>query len=422
MMQRDGLEASATGMPTTEIWDVPPHTLPVGEVARRLSSGPNRGLTAVEAAARLARYGPNALVEARGRSVLAIAAAQFKSLIVGLLLAAAGVAFVLGEVVEGAAVLVVILLNATIGFLTEWRAHKALTALRRQAVATARVVRDGSEVSLPAAELVPGDVVVIAAEDRVPADGRLTEAVRLRVEEASLTGESVPATKSIEPVTDPDAPVADRTGMAFLGTAVTDGRGRLLVTATGPQTEVGLIGRLVEEAADQKTPLERKLNQLGRTLVIVVLALCGVIVFAGWLRGIELLPMLEVGLSLAVAAVPEGLTAVTTMTLALGVRRMARMRALVRRLPAVETLGATTVVCTDKTGTLTTNEMTVQTYALGDRRVEVTGAGYATTGEFRENSHPIDPQADVHLVTAGAADRRPLLRCRTRRRHSWRSD
>ncbi len=395
-MQHDSSEVG----PLPDGWDTPVHTLALEEAARRLRSDPARGLTATEAAVRLARTGPNALAESHSRSVLDLVAGQFKSLIVGLLLVAAGVAFALGEVVEGVAVLVVILSNATIGFLTEWRAQKALTALRRQAVATARVIRDGAEATVPASGLVPGDVVVITAGDRVPADGRLTEAVRLRIDEAPLTGESVPVEKSIELVPDPDATVAERTDMAFLGTAVTDGRGRMLVTATGPRTEVGRIGQLVAEAADQKTPLERKLDQLGRTLVVVVLALCGVIVLAGWLRGIDLLPMFEVGVSLAVAAVPEGLTAVTTMTLALGVRRMARMRALVRRLPAVETLGATTVVCTDKTGTLTTNEMTVRAYTLGERRLEVTGAGYATTGEFREDGHTFGHGADTHLTTA----------------------
>ena len=220
------------------------------------------------------------------------------------------------------------------------------------------------------------------------------------MDEAALTGESHPVAKTPDPLPDENAPLGDRLNMAFMGTAVTDGRGRMLVTATGMRTEVGKIGALIEEAGDQDTPLEQKLAQLGRALVGIVLALCTVIVLAGWLRGTHFLYMLEVGISLAIAAVPEGLPAVTTMTLALGMRRMARLRALVRRLPAVETLGSTTVICTDKTGTLTQNEMTVRALHLGARRVEVTGSGYASRGDFRVQGRRIEPHGDDHLVLA----------------------
>jgi Ca2+-transporting ATPase len=202
------------------------------------------------------------------------------------------------------------------------------------------------------------------------------------------------------PVPDKAAPLGDRRGMAYLGTEVTDGRGRLLVTATGMRTEVGRIGTLIGEVVDRDTPLERKLAQLGNALIGVVLLLCAGIVLAGWARAYRFLYMLEVGISLAIAAVPEGLPAVSTMTLAIGMQRMARMRALVRRLPAVETLGSTTVICTDKTGTLTRNEMTVRTLQLGDRPVEVTGTGYATAGEFRDGERVLDPRADGHLALA----------------------
>ena len=205
-----------------------------------------------------------------------------------LLVAATVVAFALGENVEAVAILVVIVLNAVVGFLTEWRAEQALTALQKQAVPTAHVVRDGEEHEIPAAELVPGDVVVLAAGSRVPADGRVVEGARLQVEEAALTGESLAVTKAVDPVPDAAAPLGDRRDMAFLGTTVTDGRGRLLVTATGMRTEVGKIGTLIEEAGTRDTPLERKLAQLGHALVGVVLALCAVIVLAGWLRGHEL--------------------------------------------------------------------------------------------------------------------------------------
>jgi Ca2+-transporting ATPase len=374
------------------------HTLPVSEAVRLLGTRPDQGLGRDEAARRLREHGPNALATVSGRSVAAIIVAQFRSLIVGLLVVATALAFALGETVEAGAILVVIVLNAVIGFLTEWKARQALTALRAQAVPTATVVRDGKHAQIPAVELVPGDVVVLEAGSRVPADGRVIEAVRLRVEEASLTGESQPVSKSVDPVLEPEAPLGDRVSMAFQGTAVTGGRGLLVVTATGMRTEVGQIGTLVEEAGDQDTPLERKLAQLGHALVGVVLGLCAVIVLAGWLRGNDFLHMLEVGISLAIAAVPEGLPAVATMTLALGMQRMAKMRALVRRLPAVETLGSTTVICSDKTGTLTRNEMTVRAFQLGARRVDVTGTGYVPSGEFRGVEGPVDPRMDAHLA------------------------
>jgi P-type Ca2+ transporter type 2C len=378
----------------------PWHTLSAEEVARELQSDPASGLTDVEVARRRGQFGPNALAQAKGRSAFAILAGQFKSLIVALLVVVTVVAFVLGENVEGAAVLIVIVLNAVVGFLTEWKAEQALTALQRQAVATAHVLRDGHEHEVPAAELVPGDVVLIAAGSRVPADGRVVESARLQVAEAALTGESLAVTKTTEPVTDAAAPLGDRVNMAYLGTAVTAGRGRLVVTATGMRTEVGRIGTLIDEASGRDTPLERKLASLGHALIGIVLVLCAVIVVAGLLRGHGFLYMLEVGISLAIAAVPEGLPAVATMTLALGMQRMARMGALVRRLPAVEALGSTTVICTDKTGTLTRDEMTVRALQLGERRVDVSGAGYAPTGEFTEVGRVIDPRDDTHLALA----------------------
>jgi P-type Ca2+ transporter type 2C len=376
------------------------HTLPVEEAARRLQTDLSTGLSDTEASQRRGTFGDNVLAEAKGRSPWLILAAQFKSLIVALLAAATVIAFVMGENVEAFAILIVIALNAGIGSITEWKAELALTALRQQVVPRAQVLRDGDEHEIAAAELVPGDVVILAAGSRVPADGRVIESVQLQVDESALTGESHATDKSVEVVADERAPLGDRRAMVYLGTAVTDGRGRFLVTATGMRTEVGRIGTMIEEAGNRETPLERKLAQLGNALVFVVLGICAVIVLAGWLRGNPLLSMVEVAISLAIAAVPEGLPAVTTMTLALGMQRMARMRALIRRLPAVETLGATTVICTDKTGTLTKNEMTVRAYALGDRHVDVTGTGYQRTGEFREGERRIDPAADERLALA----------------------
>lgn len=376
------------------------HTRSVPEVAHALQTDLTGGLTDAEAARRRAQFGANVLAEAEGRSVLSMLVDQFKSLIVALLVAATAVAFVLGETLEAVAILVVIFLNAGVGFATEWRAEMALTALQRQAVARARVLREAKEHEIDAADLVPGDVVIIDAGARVPADGRVVHSAQLQVAEAALTGESLPVTKTVEPIPDPGASLGDRRNMAHLGTAITHGRGRLLVTATGMRTEVGRIGTLMDAAGGRDTPLERKLAQLGHALIGIVLVLCAVIILAGWLRGNEFLHMLEVGISLAIAAVPEGLPAVATMTLALGMQRMARLGALVRRLPAVETLGSTTVICTDKTGTLTRDEMTVQALQLEARRIDVSGSGYALSGEFTAGGQPIDARADAELALA----------------------
>ena len=383
--------------PQTEAW----HALSLAEAFERLQANDAQGLTMVEAAQRLTQYGPNTLAQARERSAWSILVAQFQSIIVALLVVATVIAFAMGEAIEGIAILVVIVINAAIGFLTEWKAQQALSALQQQSVKRAHVIRGGAEFKIPAAELVPGDLIVLAAGARVPADGRIVECVRLQIEEAALTGESNAVTKIIDPLDDKGAALGDRLNMAFLGTTITDGRGRLLVTATGAQTEVGKIGILIDEATTRATPLEQKLARLGRLLIVLVLVLCAVIVLAGWLRGVsDFWHMLEIGLSLAIAAVPEGLPAVSTMTLALGMQRMARMRALVRRLPAVETLGSTTVICTDKTGTLTKNEMTVCVYVLDQRRVEVTGAGYEPVGKFQDGDKPLDSLSDEQLTLA----------------------
>ena len=375
--------------------------LPVDEAIQQQQTDFAKGLTQTEATRRLVRFGPNALAQARQRSTMSIFLAQFQSLIVALLVAATVIAFAMGEVLEAVAILVVIVLNAGIGFFTEWKAARALSALQKQSVRVAQVIRDGTEHEIPAAELVPGDLIVLAAGARVPADGRIVECVQLQIEEAALTGESNAVNKTAQPLPDKDTALGDRLNMAFLGTTITDGRGRLLVTDTGAQTEVGRIGVLIDDATTRATPLEQTLEQLSRLLVVIVLALCAVIVVAGWLRGVtDFWHMLEIGVSLAIAAVPEGLPAVATMTLALGMQRMARMSALVRRLPAVETLGSTTVICTDKTGTLTRNEMTACVFMLDKRRVEVTGAGYSPIGKFQDGEKPVDPRADEHLAMA----------------------
>ncbi|MDX2137873.1 MAG: HAD-IC family P-type ATPase [Chloroflexota bacterium] len=372
------------------------------DVAQTLGSDAETGLSQSEAQKRLEQYGPNELTSAPPRSALAILIAQFRSLIVVLLLVAAALAFVLNERLEAVAILIVIILNALIGFATELRAEQAITALQKQSVLNATVIREGIERQIPANAIVPGDLVVLAAGERVPGDGRVVSSVQLQIQESALTGESLPVVKKEAPLATEQGDIAlgDRHNMAFMGTVITDGRGIMLTTATGMQTEVGKIGTLIDEAANDDTPLERRLEQLGRTLLVIVAVLCVIIVIAGVLRGEELLHMVEVGISLAIAAVPEGLPAVATMTLAIGVQRMARTRALVRRLPAVETLGSTTVICTDKTGTLTKNEMTVTRVILNDETFEVTGSGYDLDGDFTLQGQAVDPNQHEHLMLA----------------------
>lgn len=377
------------------------HALSIEAVKDELHSDLACGISQAEAERRLALCGLNTLNQARERSPLSIFVAQFRSLIVVLLVGATVIAFALGENIEALAILVVIVLNSGIGFFTEWKAQQALSALQKQAVRLAHVIREGVEKEVPAAEVVPGDVLVLSAGARVPADGRIIESVRLQIEEAALTGESLAVTKTCERLQDQCATLGDRVNMAFLGTTITDGRGRMLVTATGSRSEVGKIGTLIDEAMVCSTPLERKLARLGQLLIIIVIALCAVIVAAGLVRGTaDFWHMLEIGLSLAIAAVPEGLPAVTTMTLALGMQRMARKRSLVRRLPAVETLGSVTVICTDKTGTLTKNEMTVCAYVLDQRCIDVTGTGYEPIGTFQEGNRTVDVRSDENLALA----------------------
>lgn len=398
--QRGNVQTSQSeGVVVRKAW----HALSAEVAAKDLQTDIQHGLGAGEAATRLHRHGLNTLTQAKQRSLLMLTVHQFRSLIVGLLFAAGGVALAMGDVIEAVAILVVIVLNAVIGLVTEWKAASALAGLRKQSIAVARVLRDGHQSQIPAENLVPGDVVLLDAGDRIPADGRLFDHARLHADEAALTGESLPVSKSSEPVADGEAALGDRVSMVHMGTAVTDGRGRFLVTATGASTEMGRIGTLIAEVGEHATPLEAKLTQLSHALLVIVLVLCVVIVGVGWLRGNALLFMIEVGISLAIAAVPEGLLAVTTMTLAVGMQRMAKMNALIRRLPAVESLGSTTVICTDKTGTLTRNEMTVRAFEVAGQRIDVSGAGYAAQGDFRVAGQVIEiPSAFGLALRIGA--------------------
>jgi Ca2+-transporting ATPase len=374
------------------------HTLEAQAAGSLLATDLRAGLTSAEAARRLEEHGPNRIHKASGVSALAIFARQFRSVVVGLLLAATAIAFALGEEIEALAIFLVVILNAALGFLTEWQADRALKALAREFVPVALVVRGGRQMEIAAGGVVRGDLMVLAAGCRVPADGRLVEAASLELDEAVLTGESRPVSKGTEALGGA-TPLAERRNMAFAGTTVTLGRGLAVVTATAIETEVGKIGRLMEATRKQPTPLERKLQELGEVLVAAVLVLSVVIVAAGWLRGHSFLHMLETGISLAVAAIPEGLPAVATMTLAIGMQRMATMRALVRRLPAVETLGTTTIISTDKTGTLTRNEMSVGALVLSRMEVE-TAPEHARDGVFRLGENEVTPRAEPDLELA----------------------
>ena len=369
--------ASVRHVPGPEDW----HALNAAVVVAQLGVDPALGLTTSGANERLTRYGLNALQEIRPRSAWRIFLDQFASIVVALLGVAAVVAWVTSDVLEAMAIVVVLLINAFVGFLTEWQADRALDALRRQTLTTTRVRREGIEITVDARQLVPGDIIILNAGDRVPADARLLESSRLQTEESALTGESTTVDKEVAAVT-VEAPLAERRSMVYLGTAIAAGRAVAMVVETGAKTELGRVGRLVATSVKEHSPLEIQLAKLGRRLVYVVLAIAFVVMVTGWFRGDGLWMMVEVGVSLAVAAVPEGLPAVTTLILALGVMRMARQRAIMRRLTAVETLGSTTVICADKTGTLTENRMTVREYYLSDgRSIQVDGSERTAAGD-----------------------------------------
>lgn len=353
------------------------HALEVSAVQSIFNVDPQSGLPLSLVESRQRQYGRNALQSVQSRPAWRVLIDQFTSIVIGLLGVAAAIAWLTGDGPEAIAILMVLVLNAAVGFATEWQAGRALDALRRQSHTNSRVRRDGFESSVNAEELVPGDIIILNAGDRVPADARLIEAARLEVEESALTGESTTVEKSEQPVS-AGTPLAERRSMLYLGTAIAAGRAVALVVSTGTKTQLGKIGRLVEVSTKERSPLEVQLTHLGRRLVYLVLIIATLVMITGWLRNDELWLMVEVGISLAVAAVPEGLPAVTTLILALGVLRMARQRAIVRRLAAVETLGSTTVICADKTGTLTENRMTVREYHLSDGRgVEVETASIA---------------------------------------------
>jgi len=386
------------------------HTLPAAEVGALLRSSP-QGLAADEASRRLTEFGPNELQAARRISPWELLAAQLKNVLIVILLVATALSAFLGHTVEAIAITVIVLFAVLLGFVQEYRAERAIEALRQMAAPGATVLRDGRETEVAAREVVPGDVLLLATGDRIAADARLIEAVNLQAQEAALTGESLPVEKRTEALDGEDLAIGDRRNIVYAGTAATYGRGRAMVVATGMATEFGRIARLLETVETGRTPLQVNLDKLGHLLARAALAIVAVIVALGLVRGQSFVEMLVFGIALAVAVVPEALPAVVTISLALGVQRLVKRRALMRRLSAVETLGSTSVICSDKTGTLTRDEMTARKLYVAGHFLDVSGAGYRPNGEFSfegarielaaEPAHPL--RRPVHELLRAAA-------------------
>ncbi len=371
------------------------HKLTAEEVLRTLDTGPS-GLFEDEARRRLEKFGCNEIKEAKKISAMEIFLGQFKNVLILILLAAVLISALIGEVVDAIVIFIIVFFAAALGFVQEYRAEKAIEALKKLAAPTAMVIRDGVEKEIAARELVPGDAILLGMGDKIPADARLVEAVNLKTEEAALTGESIPVEKNTMPIYAETVQVGDRKNMVHLGTSVVYGRGKGVVVETGMGTEFGKIAGMLQAVEESRTPLQENLDRMGKTLLKIALVVIAIIVSLGVLRGEELLSMFIWGVALAVAVVPEALPAVVTISLALGVQKMARRNALVRKLPAVETLGSTSVICSDKTGTLTQDKMTVRRMYANGREIEVTGTGYDAKGEFIVEGKRVEP--DEHLA------------------------
>ena len=394
------------------------HSLSAEDIARQLATPIESGLDSREAAKRLEMYGPNQIAALPRPTFLQLLLAQFNNFIVLLLIAAASISGLLGEWIEAVAILAIVVLNATLGVIQDRRAEEALAALKKLAAPEAQVLRDGSRRAIPGPEIVPGDIVFIEAGNFVPADLRLVEAVNLRLEEAALTGESVPVQKDANIRLEANVPIGDRKNTAFMGTLVNSGRGQGIVVSTGMHTQIGLIAEMLQNVEEETTPLQKRLDGLGKVLGGAALAVCALVFAIGWMRGHAPLEMFMLAVGLAIAAVPEGLPAVVTISLALGMREMVKRHALIRRLSSVETLGSTTVICSDKTGTLTQNKMTVTRMWADGKFLDVSGSDHTLKGDFLAQDQPVqltDFQAiltalwigalnnDAHLEVSGAS-------------------
>jgi Ca2+-transporting ATPase len=372
------------------------HVMGSKEVLSSLGSD-LKGLTQQEAKTRLEKHGPNELTEKEKISPLKIFIDQFKNFLIIILLAATVVSAFIGEWLDAIVIFVIVIACAILGLYQEFKAEKAVEALKKIAALTARVIRKGEEVEIPARDIVPGDIVVLKTGDKVPADCRLIEEMNLRVDEAPLTGESKPVKKSIPPLEKDDVAVADRKNMLYTATVVTYGHGKGVVTSTGMNTEFGKIAKMIQEVEEEETPLKKRLDVIGKWLGIFSLIICAIAGTIGIIKGHGVLEMFIWGVSLAVAAVPEALPAVVTGALSIGVSKMAKKNAIVRKLPAVETLGCTTVICSDKTGTLTKNEMTVRRVYTNGKMFEVTGVGFQPEGEYLIDGNQVNPREDSNL-------------------------
>ena len=390
------------------------HGKPIEQLVGELDAHLQNGLSSAQARERLGRLGANELTERPRPGIAALLCEQFNNYLVIILVVAAVLSLALGEWVDSIAIMVIVVLNAVVGVVQESKAEQALAALKKMSAPNAQVIRGGHQVTVPGRELVVGDLVLMEAGNYVPADVRLFESFNLKIEEASLTGESVPVEKNHAIVLDREIPLGDRINTAFMGTLITYGRGRGLVTATGMNTQIGLIAQMLQSFEDERTPLQAKLAHLGKVLGTACLAICAIVFVYGLFRDTQVARVGEIGLvawlqaerqgivtlfmtavSLAIAAVPEGLPAIVTICLALGMQRMIKHHALIRKLPAVETLGCATVICSDKTGTLTQNQMTVVQAWAGGRRFRVTGEGYAPQGGFVLDDQPFDPRTNA---------------------------
>ena len=399
------------------------HGKPIEELVASLQTDIELGLSRQEAQARLLKFGANELTERPRPGFLALLWDQFNNYLVIILIIAALISLALGEYVDSIAIMFIVVLNAVVGVIQESKAEQALAALKKMSAPNAQVIRDGHQLAVPGGEIVCGDIVLLEAGNYVPADLRLVESVNLKIEEASLTGESVPVEKNAQVVLDREIPLGDRRNTSFMGTVITYGRGKGLVTGTGMNTQIGLIAEMIQSFETEDTPLQKKLEHLGKVLGTACLVICALVFIYGLFRDTHLVDALNGGfldyleaekkdivnlfmiaVSLAIAAVPEGLPAIVTICLALGMQRMIKHHALIRKLPAVETLGCATVVCSDKTGTLTQNEMTVVQAWTGGKRLRISGEGYVPNGQFYSGKEAFDPRtdADAALLLQGA--------------------
>ena len=380
------------------------HHLPAAEVAQLLDARLDHGLDLFETNHRRARFGLNQLTSKPGRSAWVRFLLQLHNPLIYILLAAGGIKLALGDVVDAGVILAVVAINAWVGYLQEAKAERAIEALSKSLVTETNVVRAGQTVRVPSTDLVPGDLVLLTSGDKVPADLRLVATRDLQVAEAALTGESTSVAKTAETQCAPETLLADRANMAYASTLVTYGQGRGVVVATGDHTEIGRISEMISAASTLETPLTRKMAAFGQTLLVAILGLAGLVLVVGWARGERLEDIVSSAIALAVGAIPEGLPAAVTVTLAIGVARMAKRRAIIRKLPAVETLGSTTVICSDKTGTLTQNAMTVRQVVVGDSVCDVSGNGYEPEGELTLDGKrltPVDAPGISECLLAG---------------------